>query len=688
MIRNRSWIGFRGIGCICLFLMSVQVHADSLKRWNIADDDRKIVWTPSISDIPHYDHIEMSGEEMAFVLKWGVDASRTFECERSLVFPLLRTIPNDTHASLVYRTAIDIPSVLSVNGMTLCGEKVQEVSIDGALNVRSLWNVGWTYSGTDSKAGNFPEIEMSRTIFPSVDKPLMCEIYRLVNIGRRTLKVTVPETDVRYKTDPTRGVTGSYVIDCSVTGAGRFDLSPGDTMSFSAVFQAYRSGERSLEPDAEEEYMHRMEFIHDDMDKNLVLETPDSILDTEFRFAKIRASESIIRTKNGYMHAPGGEVFYAALWANDQAEYVSPFFPFLGYDIGNKSALNCYRHFARFMNEKYRPLPSSIIAEGTDIWAGAGDRGDAAMIAYGASRYLLARASRQEAEDLWPLVEWCLEYCRRNLTEDGVVASDSDELEGRFPAGTANLSTSSLYYDALISASYLAEELGLQNKVSLSYTKQAARLRQSMERYFGAEVSGYETWRYYDGNTVLRSWICLPLVTGLDHHADGTVDALLGPELMTDNGLLTEQGDSTFWDRATLYALRGIFCAGCPDRALDVLHRFSERRLLGDHVPYPVEVWPEGSQRHLSAESGLYCRIVTEGLFGIRPTGFDSFDLTVSMPSEWDSMALRHIRAFDKDFDIEVVRLSENRLCISMIQQGAARVMYSVKQGDTIRFSF
>lgn len=52
-----------------------------------------------------------------------------------------------------------------------------------------------------------------------------------------------------------------------------------------------------------------------------------------------------------------------------------PFFPMLGYDIGNRSALNAFRHFARFMNAEYRPIPSSIIAEGDDIWNGAGDRG-------------------------------------------------------------------------------------------------------------------------------------------------------------------------------------------------------------------------------------------------------------------------------------------------------------------------
>lgn len=57
------------------------------------------------------------------------------------------------------------------------------------------------------------------------------------------------------------------------------------------------------------------------------------------------------------------------------------------------------------------------------------------------------------------LIEWCLEYCHRQLNADGVVKSDSDELENRFPAGKANLCTSSLYYDALVSAAYLGKAL-------------------------------------------------------------------------------------------------------------------------------------------------------------------------------------------------------------------------------------
>ena len=654
------------------------------QRWEIRPGGRDIVWKVG-SDIPHDDHIEMSGERMAFVLRWGIDPNGAFRQERSLVFPLLRTVPNDTHASLMYRMATDIPSLLGVNGLALQAERVEQVSVDGALTVRSLWGVGKMNVGSARDTKPVPVVEMTRTIFPSRSLPLMCEHYVLRNVGGKPLAVYIPEFSQVVTTDPAKGVAGSYVVRGDLAGSGTFMLVPADSLAFDAVFQAYRSGEEPLRPDVAAEYAARMEFVHGCIDANLVLETPDPVIDTEFRYAKLRAAESIIETRGGYMHAPGGESYYAAVWANDQAEYVNPFFPFLGYGTGNESALNSFRHFARFMNPGYEPLPSSIIAEGDDIWNGAGDRGDAAMIACGAARYALARGSRAEAEELWPLIEWCLEYCRRKLTADGVVASDTDELEGRFPTGEANLCTSTLYYAALLSAVPPGRELGVLPAVTARYAAEAGALAKAIDAHFGGEVGGYDTYRYYDGNTLLRSWICIPLIVGLRERCEGTVRALLSPELLTDDGLLTEQGGATFWDRSTLYALRGIYNAGYADRATEMLHRYSQRRLLGDHVPYPIEAWPEGSQRHLSAESGLYCRIVTEGLFGIRPAGLRSFDLTPGMPSAWERMSLRRIRAFDADFDISVGREVGGKLRITVMQAGKKPKIYRAAPGATIR---
>ncbi len=641
------------------------------QRWDINPDSQSIVWTVG-DDFPHEDHIEMSGEKIAAVLRWGVKEDGSLRLERSLVFPLLRTIPNNTHGFIKKKMGIDIPSLMNWDEFSFNWEEcVKEVALDGVMTVKSTWP-------------EKEEVEMTRTIFPSRTLPALIERYEICYKGDSEREILVPELNQKTYTIPEKGVEGQYVIHTEIIGSGAYILRPGETLRFDVVFQGYKKGEEPLKVDPEKELAARRDYVKNDVMSNLILETPDKIINTEFNFTKLRASESIINTKGGYMHAPGGESYYAAIWANDQAEYVNPFFPYLGYGIGNESAVNSFRHFARFMNDEYEPIPSSIIAEGIDIWNGAGDRGDAAMIAHGASRFVLSLGDRAVAEELWPLIEWCLEYCRRQINEDGVVASDSDELEGRFPTGDANLCTSTLYYDGLRNAAILAKELGKSAKQVKSYQTQAERLAKNIESHFAANMCGYDTYRYFEGNKKLRSWICMPLIVGLKEHSKGTVDALLGPELMTKDGLLTEQGSETFWDRSTLYAMRGIYMAGEADRATEFLHQYSERRLLGDHVPYPVEAWPEGSQRHLSAESGLYCRIFIEGMFGIHPAGLRSFNITPSMPTDWDTMSLRKIKAYGSEFDVTVDRVDSLMYRVTVKSGDKKPVVKTIKAGKTV----
>ena len=108
-------------------------------RWKIEKGGRGILWGAS-EGLPHEDHIEMSGEKVSCVLRWGVTADHAFRSEKSLVFPMLRTIPNNTHASMNFRIATDIPSLLAVNGRSLIRERVDSVRINGMVEVSSLWS--------------------------------------------------------------------------------------------------------------------------------------------------------------------------------------------------------------------------------------------------------------------------------------------------------------------------------------------------------------------------------------------------------------------------------------------------------------------------------------------------------------------------------------------------------------------
>jgi len=208
-------------------------------------------------------------------------------------------------------------------------------------------------------------------------------------------------------------------------------------------------------------------------------------------------------------------------------------------------------------------------------------------------------------------------------------------------------------------------------------------LRNAIEKYFGAAMKGLNTYKYYKENTLLRSWICIPLTMGIFDRKQGTIDALFSPALFTQEGFLTQGGSNTFWDRSTLYALRGIFAAGETGRALDYFHYYSQRRLLGSHVPYPVEAYPEGDQRHQAAESALYCRVVTEGLFGIRPTGFTSFNCTPQLPNGWNVMSLKKIRAFNHIFNIVVTRKQQD-LQVSVDDVKGGHKTFVIKKGSGI----
>ena len=831
-----------------LFLGMAQ---QTTNRWSLVSDGH-IQWDVKPEDT-HMDNVEMSGLQISSIVHYGVEKG-VLKQRVHLIFPMLRTIPNDTHASLAHEIDFDDLTKVKINGDPVI-EYPFQFEHKGLLSYRSIVTGG---------------IEIIHQLFPSKDQPVFIDRVKILNTTDKSISIHIPKIEYEYETDKKNGVSGAYKIKVTSSKKGFYQLSPNEIFEYSLIYSARLSN--AIEPyiSVDFEFKKREELVSKTY-SDLVFESPDKILNSFFTFAKLRAVESIFKTKGGLMHAPGGGRYYAAIWANDQAEYANPFFPFLGNLEGNESAINSFRHFARFINDEYKPIPSSIIAEGIDFWNGAGDRGDMAMIAYGAGRFAMAYGDKKTAKELWPLIEWCLEFCRKKINKDGVVASDSDELEGRFPAGDANLNTSSLYYDALISASLLGDELYKDKRLLDQYKFQATAIKNAIEKYFGAEMSGYKTYQYFKENLLLRAWIATPLTVDIFDRSEGTIDALFSKELWTEDGLASQantdqllksilpflelndlQGydgndleyitnlfmhpdlkkdsysktnfddsnwgkvklpgrleklfegkepsdgiywfrkkvnisntdndyeltfeDSiddaariyfngqpigtsiwntgansfvipksllikgqntisinlldgggpggfygkifldnfsnkrislnnywnykflgflgnyryfingtkkvksllntkeklisvfsqkkvtTFWDRATLYAFRGAFAAGETKRTIKYIKEYSERRLLGEHVPYAVEAFPEGNQRHLSAESALYCRIITEGLFGIRPTGLNSCSISPKMPEGWNEMALRNIRSFGKTYDIEVKRIEDSLL--------------------------
>ena len=653
---------------------SFEVSASSFEPWTAtggSDPDSQrwiaknggIFWDVAADKkLPHYDHIETSGLASSTIVNYGVLANGRLAITRHVTFPTLRKLPNDTYGSLSHNFTQEQSAAIVSDGKKT-ELKVQSVEINGMITITLA-------------AEN---LRVVRTLCPGTSTAFI-ERYEITNTGEQTQSIEFSAPYYFGETDSSKGyrkqryeiffgvADQNGIYDKGVSYAHTVELKSGGCVALYTVCGASRSGE-AFTVDCPADFEARAAYLAD-VSEELILETPDENVNTMFALAKIRSGESIIRTDEElYLHSPGGGNYYGGIWANDQCEYVYPLFGYSGYGVGKQAALDGYRLFMRYMRRSYAPIPSSIVALGKLKWF-AIDRGDASMFAYGAARYALSCGDKAVAQELFEGIEWCLTYALKQKTADGVIASASDELETRYPSGDANLCTSSLTYDALVSAAYLARDLG-KTELAAEYEEEAQALRAAMEAHFGYTVEGYDTYRYYDGNTVLRGWICIPLTCGIYNRAEETARALFDSRLWSQNGVVTQAGDTTFWDRSTLYAFRGAFAAGQADLALDKLLQYTRTRLLGEHVPYAVEAWPEGNQAHLSAESGLYARIFTEGLFGLRPTGLGSFQVSANLPSAWASAALRRIHICGTVVDVRMKREGE-RIRVSVTDESGA----------------
>ncbi len=643
-LRNISYI-------LLLYTSHIFPHSESnlpaQNNYWVITSGNAIIWNViSESRLPHADNIEMAGKRIAAIIDYSIDENKQLSLKRDIIFPQLRVFTKTNEPEWkVYRAYLrhsytdDILPVITSNDKIIVPGSVDSVKIEGKL-------VFYHHPVQD--------VAIKRTLFPSMSERLFVEKCELHNISNEAINLKIGKTVFEQQET---GHKGKYMRKVYSDAEDEITIPAQSEYTFAIYFTARLNNENPVDQSFDEAESERDIFLKE-MRDNLILKSPDEIVNTLFYFSKIRATENIFESKMGLVHSPGGGNYYVGVWANDQVEYSGPFFPFLGYEQGNTAAYNAYKIFMKHIPEDGSNIWSSFEMEG-DLTCCGKDRGDAAMIAYGTSQFLLARGDQSIATELWPLVEWSLDYCHKMKNEAGAIESDTDEMEGRISTGSANLATSSLYYGGLKFAAHLAHELGKKQSAML-YSTRADEMVAAIEDYFGAEMDGLHTYRYFDGNKHLRHWICLPLVMGIDNRAEGTIDALFN-KLWTENGVLVEykpqaEGPRIFWDRATLYALRGALKAGATELAIDRLTAFSQKRLIGDHVPYVIEAFPENNMRHLSAESALYCRIFIEGLLGLEQIGFRSFTITPKLPDEWDYFSLEHIKAFNSNFTISLAR--------------------------------
>ncbi|MDE5605439.1 MAG: hypothetical protein K2I73_07640, partial [Eubacterium sp.] len=628
----------------------------NIPRKRNLNEANEVVWNIGEEKESCADHIEMAGFYASAIISYGKDKNGRLKLMKHLVVPTLRTQPNVTQSSFCYN--FNSPPIAVKINQKKAIEYPKEISIKGNLKINS---------STDS------DVCIIREFLPAVHQPALIEIINVCNNGSSDCTVEISSKPFSKKLNAYFCVDGAITAKCvssfgdvfnaSLKENCRVTLKSKDRIKLYAVYYAYQKkdlADFSIVKEIEE----RRNFV-DEMFTSLRLETPINELNAQFAHCVLRGSESIFKTKNGLMHAPGGGNYYAALWTNDQCEYANPFFPFSGYAAGIEQSINCYSLYESYMDKSDKPmqdkraLVTSIISEGIDFWNGAGDRGDGEMYAYGISRFLLEMSDEKLIHRFWDNLVWCLDFALSRKTK-GIIASDSDELENRFPSGNANLFTSCITYDALGNAAILADVVG-DDIHKLQWLKEQAELKENIEKYFGRSVEGFETYRYYDGNENLRSWICMPLTVEIFDRAEDTVRALFSSKLYYDGMMRSSSDHNTTWDRSLLFALRGTFLAGMAEKGIEETVNYCKNRLLGSHAPYPYEAYPEGNRAHLAAESLLFARVVTEGLLGLRAVGMQKLRIKPQLTKECPEILLSGIKLFSKSFN---VKANENGISV------------------------
>lgn len=572
-------------------------------RWQIVEPKRKIA---STSFEGHRDDVEMSGEQVSAIVSYGVqDGVLTVGSE--IVYPMFRVQPNNTHGS--YITAVQ------ERPLDVGKELFDRVELDGTLHL---------FAHTEC-------LQLEHVFFPSTTLPIFYEQITVTNCSKVVYPLDVCESK---RLEMRLGCRGYIVTEC-LCEQPSVQLQAGDSVT---LLFAYVTRFANEDTPKEEEPLQKRRLRVKTLLEECDLTTGNDVLDTMFAFAKLRSGESLFRTRGGLVHSPGGLRYYAAVWCNDQCEYATPWFAYTGDELEREATLTAFRWYEPYMNDEYRYIPSSIIAEGTDFWAGARDRGDAAMYAFGLSSFLLTRGELP-TENQEKAIDWCVEYTLRQITEDGVVRSDYDELEGRLSSGI-NLNTSSLAYGAFRNLSVLYRRM---NRVADAekMEREAEKLHQAIERYFGQDIAGYHTYQYHAGCDVIRAWTCLPIYMGIHDRARETADAI-SDKLWVNGSIRTTEGEKILWDRSALYYLTSLFRMGDAERGYEKLMEYAQTRLLGERVPYAVEAYPENNMRHLAGESALFCRVIVEGLLNITAS-VDGPVITPQLPKEIPGLQMNRI---------------------------------------------
>jgi len=113
-------------------LLELALWEQSTNRWSLLEGSA-IRWDVKPGSA-HSDTIEMSGLHLSAIIQYGMSTEGRLVSKKKLVFPMLRRIPNDTHASLLVDFDDQHELQMMADGVAL-EEHPKAFTLDGKLAV-------------------------------------------------------------------------------------------------------------------------------------------------------------------------------------------------------------------------------------------------------------------------------------------------------------------------------------------------------------------------------------------------------------------------------------------------------------------------------------------------------------------------------------------------------------------------
>ena len=241
--------------------------------WKLSGD-HTIVWDlTNETRLPHSDNIEMDGKRVAAIITYQVDADRKLSIKREIIYPQLRIyIESSANHWRYYRAYLKdiytdgfLPAI-TLENRTFEPGPLDSVRIDGMLHFYH---------------GNRQGLSIERTLLPSMNFRLFAEIWNMTNTTDSAKILSIGKTEFIREQE---GQNGHFTRKVYTDVNGGVTILPGQTFTFAVYFTAQLNDESSEEPLLPEMVVDERKDFLDIMRNNLILETPDPVLNRLFEF--------------------------------------------------------------------------------------------------------------------------------------------------------------------------------------------------------------------------------------------------------------------------------------------------------------------------------------------------------------------------------------------------------------------